>query len=85
MSFLSFRIQVLWRILLILFLGYGAFYVITQTTFWLLSIWCVLFAVLLLYDLLRVVEKSNRELGHFLMAIRQNDFSNIYPEHQNKS
>ncbi len=85
MDFLNFRIQIVVRLIIIVLLGYGAFYVIAETTFWLLAFWFTLFSILLFIDLLRYVERSNRDLGHFLMAIKQNDFSNVYPENRKRS
>jgi two-component system nitrogen regulation sensor histidine kinase NtrY len=78
MIFRNFRLNVLVRVVLLLGLGYAAIFVWTQTHFWLVSFWLGLAAFLLTLDLLRYVEKSDRELVSFLDAIRQNDFSNSY-------
>lgn len=84
-GFIIFRIKVVVRILLILLLGSTAFYIGVYTPFSLMVFWLSLFAVLVLIDLIRYVEKSNRDLGNFLLAIKQNDFSNVYPEHNRQS
>ena len=85
MNFFRFRIHVIIRLIAILILSWASYYVVTQTSFWLLLFWFVLFAVLIFISLLRFVEKSNRDLSNFLMAIKQNDFSNIYPEKHSRS
>ncbi len=82
---MRFRIQIVLRLILILVFGWAAFYFIARTSFWLLFFWFILFAILLLIDLVRYVEKSNRDLSNFLVAIQQNDFSNIYPEKKSRS
>lgn len=85
MNRFQFRTQILLRLGGILVFGYGAFYVVTETPFWLLTFWLILFAVLVFVDLIRFIERSNRELSNFLMAIRQNDFSNVYPERHSRT
>lgn len=82
----SFRIQVLLRIFLVFLFGMASYYVITELPqFWLLFGWLILFSVLSFISLVRYVERSNRDLSLFLLAIKQNDFSNVYPEHNSKS
>ena len=80
MAISNFRLQVVVRILLVITLGYLAAYVLFNTPFSLLVFWLVLFAIIILVDLVRYVEKTTKDLSNFLMAIQQNDFSNIYPE-----
>ncbi len=82
----NFRLQVVLRLLIVFVLGFASYYVITEKAqFWLLFCWLVLFTIIAFIELIRFIEKSNRDLGHFLMAIKQNDFSNIYPENQRRS
>ena len=82
----SFRIQVLLRIFLVFLFGMASYYVITVLPqFWLLFGWLILFCVLAFISLVRYVERSNRDLSLFLLAIKQNDFSNVYPEQNSKS
>ena len=80
-----FRVKVVVRILLVIGLGSAAFYIAVYTPFSLMVFWLGLFAVIVLVDLVRYVEKTNRDLSNFLLAIKQNDFSNIYPEHNRQS
>jgi nitrogen fixation/metabolism regulation signal transduction histidine kinase len=56
--------------------------VINYTPFWLVFGWLLLFCILALFELVRYVEKTNRDLSNFLLAIQQNDFSNTYPENR---
>ena len=78
MEYKYFRWNVIVRISLIILLGYGSVYVITETHFWLVSFWLILALILILINLIRYVERSRRELANFLLAIKQQDFSNTY-------
>ncbi|MDN5204730.1 ATP-binding protein [Fulvivirgaceae bacterium BMA10] len=78
MFYKNFRINIVVRIIAILLLGYTAIYVWTQTYFWTVSLWAMLFAIILTFDLIRYVEKSKRELGNFLLSIKQGDFSSAH-------
>lgn len=79
MEFRRFRWHIIWRIALLLVLGFSTIYVLTQTHFWLVSIWLTLAFILVLIALIRFIEKSHRELRYFLLSIQQGDFSNSYP------
>lgn len=78
MEYKYFRWNVIIRISLIILFGYGTVYVITQTHFWLVSFWLILALIITLVNLIRYVERSRRELANFLLAIKQQDFSNTY-------
>ena len=80
----KFRLKLVIRIILILALGFGTIYVLTQTHYWLVSIWSGLFFILLIFELIRYLEKSKKELANFLLAIQQGDFSNAYPQKRKK-
>jgi len=80
----NFRIKIVVRIILILTLGFGTMFVLTRTHFWLVSIWLGLFFILLIFELIRFLEKSKKELANFLLAIQQGDFSNTYPQKSKK-
>ncbi len=75
-----FRLRIVLRIALILAMGYAAIYVLTQTHFWLVSFWLVLFTIIAIWELIRYLERSKRELSNFLVSIQQEDFSTTYPE-----
>ncbi|TRX51761.1 ATP-binding protein [Fulvivirga sp. M361] len=74
----SFRIKIGVRISLVIIFGFSGIYVLTQTYFWLVSIWLFLFMSITFYDLIRYIERSKRDLSNFLLGIQQNDFSNTY-------
>lgn len=80
----NFRIKIVVRIILILTLGFGTMFVLTQTHFWLVSIWLGLFSILLIFELIRFLEKSKKELANFLLSIQQGDFSNTYPQNSKR-
>ncbi len=75
-----FRIHIVIRILLCLTFAGVAIYIGVYTPFWLLSGWMTLFFVLVLISLVRFVERSDRDLSNFLLAIKQSDFTNTYPQ-----
>lgn len=75
-----FRIHIVIRILLCLTFAGAAIYIGVYTPFWLLSGWMTLFFVLVLVSLVRFVERSDRDLSNFLLAIKQSDFTNTYPQ-----
>ena len=74
-----FRLNVVLRIIALLILGYSGIYVLTQTHFWLVSIWLFLGWAITLIGLVRYVEKSQREMAYFLLSIKQGDFTNTFP------
>lgn len=78
MAYSRFRINVVVRISLVLLLGYLSIYVILFTHFWLVGFWTTLAGTILVYNLIRYVERSDREMANFLLAIKQGDFSNTY-------
>lgn len=76
------RILIIARIFLAIALGMGGIYAGYFTPYWMVSVWCALFFVILVVDLVRVVERSDRDLANLLLSIRQSDFTNTYPEKQ---
>lgn len=74
----SYRLKILIHLVLIVLMSLTTFYVLTETSFWLLSIWLILGAVLLSASLIRVLERHLKELKNFLLSIQQNDFTNSY-------
>jgi len=75
---MSYRLRIILRLLLIFLLGGGGVYVITSTYFWLVGVWMLLFAIISIWELIRFLERENRDLGNFLMSIKQQDFSGSY-------
>lgn len=76
----KFRLKIILRILILLALGFGAVFIWTSTNFWLISLWLILFFIIGVIELIGFLEKSKKELGEFLLSIRQKDFSGSYPE-----
>ena len=71
----NFKASVLFRVLLILGLGFAMVYIIAQTHFWLVAFWIGLAIAVLIADLFRYLQQSHRELENMLVAIRQGEFS----------
>jgi nitrogen fixation/metabolism regulation signal transduction histidine kinase len=70
--------------LLIVVLGYAMLYILTETYFWLVAFWIGLAIVILISELIHYIERSHRDLENFLLAIRQSDFSSLFPSLRNK-
>ena len=74
----SFRIRVIIRVIL-LALALAAFiYALYQYQWYVASSVSLLFILLLTYELIRYIEKINRELGKFLFSIKHKDFTNTF-------
>lgn len=69
------RASLVFRIVLILALGYAAFFLILETEFWLAGIWVSMFSIIAIVNLVLYLERAKRELYNFLSAIKQGDFT----------
>ena len=78
MKTLSYRINIIIRISLILAFGFASIIIITQTHFWLVSVWIALAIILLILELFNYLQKSRKALKEFLTSINQEDFSHLY-------
>ena len=63
------------RLILIFSLGFLGIYVFISTSYWLVSLWLLVFTLLGIFDLIRFINKTKNDLHTFLVSIRQNDFS----------
>lgn len=82
--FKTFRLHIIFRILLILALGYAMIYILTQTHFWLVAFWVGLAVIILVSELIHFIERSHKDLENFLLSIRQSDFSSLFPSLRSK-
>ncbi|MEM8967407.1 MAG: ATP-binding protein [Bacteroidota bacterium] len=82
MHYTAFRLHIVFRLALIIGLGFAGVYVLTQTHFWLVSFWIGLAVIIIIVDLLRYIERSHRELESLVTAIRQGDFTNTYQQNR---
>ncbi|WKN30509.1 ATP-binding protein [Porifericola rhodea] len=78
MRYTIFRTQILLRLLFLNLIGFGIFYVLTQTHFWLVSLWLTLLFVALFTELIRYIERTHREMENLVIAVQQGEFSNTY-------
>lgn len=78
MKGITYKVNVLARISLILGLGFAAIIILTQTHFWLVSIWVALAMILLIIELFFFLHKSRKALKEFLLSINQEDFGSLY-------
>ena len=79
MSFrsLSYRIQVILRIVLILSVGFAGLIITVETSYWMVAFWLGLIVLLLIFELIRFHERSKKTLREFLLSIKQEDFSSL--------
>lgn len=85
MKYSFFRLNIMLRLVLIVLLGYGIVFVLTQTHFWLVSFWLILLTFILFMELLHYIEKSHKEMENLVIAVRQGDFSNTYRQQSFRS
>ena len=74
---LSYRIQVILRIVLILSIGFAGVIIASETAYWMVAFWLGLFILLLILELIRFHERSKKALREFLLSINQEDFSSL--------
>lgn len=70
-----YSISILLRIAAILALCFSVAYFWVLTPYWTISVWSLLFIVLITIDLVRHLERIKRDMVNFLLAIKQNDFT----------
>ena len=74
---LSYRIQVIIRLVLILSVGFAAVFLVTGTDYWMVAVWLGLLLILLIIELIRFHERSRNAFREFLVSIKQEDFSTL--------
>ena len=74
---LSYRIQVIIRLVLILSVGFAAVLLVAGTDYWMVAVWLGLFIILLIIELIRFHERSRSAFREFLVSIKQEDFSTL--------
>ena len=78
MVFKRFRIQVVIRVILIGVFMAAFVFAIDQDKWYIATSISALFALLMIFSLIRYVERTNRDLGNFLLSIKNKDFSSTY-------
>lgn len=78
MFFKRFRFQVIVRILLLSLSIFAFFYFLLQTRFYATIGVALIFVFSQVYTLIRFLEKTNRELQRFFLAIKYGDFSRSF-------
>ncbi len=74
---LSYRIQVIIRLVLILSVGFAAVFLVAGTDYWMVAVWLGLSLILLIIELIRFHERSRKAFQEFLLSIKQEDFSTL--------
>ena len=78
MIFDRFRVQVLWRVLLLFGALICSVFFWQQPGYWMTSILSSALVAVLFWRLLNYVERTNRELERFFLAIQYDDFSQSF-------
>jgi nitrogen fixation/metabolism regulation signal transduction histidine kinase len=77
--FKGFRFQVVFRVLLLGASMFFFFYLLTHTKLYATIFITAIFIVYEVFSLIRYVEKTNRHLSRFLLAVKHGDFSRSFP------
>ncbi|UCG28119.1 MAG: PAS domain-containing protein, partial [Bacteroidales bacterium] len=78
MVFKRFRYQVIIRVLLIGTFMAAFVFAINQDSWYIATVISAIFVITMVAGLIRYVEKTNRDIGNFLISIKNKDFSNTY-------
>lgn len=78
MVYRRFSINVIVRVIIIAFLAFGMVYGLTQTEWLITNVVMALVGVALITELIYYVERTNRDLKNFLLAIKYRDFANTF-------
>ncbi|MEK6480688.1 ATP-binding protein [Catalinimonas sp. 4WD22] len=78
MRYTIFRTQIFIRLIFIVAVGFSILYILTETNFWLVSLWLGLLLIVLFVELIRYIERTHLEMENLVIAIRQGEFSNTY-------
>ena len=74
----NFRFRVIIRVILIAVCMAALIFALYQDQWYVASSVSFIFVFLLIFELIRYVEKINRELGKFLFAVKHKDFTNTF-------
>lgn len=85
MVFKSFKIQLIARVVLLLFTMFLFANLYNSDTYFFTKLLVFILVAVQGYYLFHFVDKSNREIVHFLESIHYDDFTNTYPEKGNSS
>jgi len=77
--FKSFRINLLWRLLIIIINGTALLWISLNSALWTLIFWIALFEIILIVELVRFIEKFKSNILVFLESINQEDYSLAFP------
>ena len=78
---MSTSVKIGWRLLMIAALSAAALYIAVNTWFWLVSVWLTLAILYLIYSVIRLHRRSERDLDNFLLSLRQLDYNSTLPSH----
>lgn len=78
MVYRRFSINVIIRVSIICLLAFGIVYGLTQTEWLMTNVVMILVGIGLIAELIYYVERTNRDLKNFLLAIKYRDFANTF-------
>jgi len=78
MIFRSFQIRIIFRVLILGILVWVFIYSISRQHWYVASITSLALTIVSMIELIRFLNRTNRELGNFLLSIKHNDLTNYY-------
>lgn len=78
MGYKGSRLPIILRVLLLLLLSFAASFIFLLTGYWTVLLWLIPLLAIMAYELVRHLEKSQREISDFLESVKNNDFSVSY-------
>jgi nitrogen fixation/metabolism regulation signal transduction histidine kinase len=79
--FKNFKVNITFRILILIALVLALVYCVTQTEFYITMFILLVLAIVTVADMVRYVNQSNRDFTAFLLGIKYEDFSATYSGH----
>ena len=78
MIFRSFQIRIIIRVLILAMLVWIFIFSISRQHWYVASITSLALTIVSLIELIHFLNRTNRELGNFLLSIKHNDLTNYY-------
>lgn len=76
-SSISDRFGSIVRVAIILLVAYVGLFIATRTPFWLVTFWLIILEMILIFELIRYIERTKKTFRNFLSFIQQEDYSSL--------
>ncbi|OFX90322.1 MAG: hypothetical protein A2W99_08300 [Bacteroidetes bacterium GWF2_33_16] len=75
MEFKTFRYNIIFYLVTIIFLSVGGVYILLEKYYWLVSFWIFIFDFFIIVSFLKYIQKEHQKLAYFISSVSQKDFS----------